>query len=608
MLRLLLATVLATWATGAGAIFAQTVSPEGTKLLRFPDLHGDEVVFTYAGDLWLAPASPLDPPGTTGTARRLTSHPGLELFAKFSPDGRWIAFTGQYDGDEQVYVVAAEGGVPRQLTFYPATGPLPARWGYDNQVLGWSPDGARVLFRSLRDSWGFSDSRLYTVGLDGRLPVVLPVPQSGGAAFADNDHIVYTPQTRDFRSWKRYEGGWAQDLYLFDLTRRTSVRLTDHARADRDPMWIDGRLYFASDREGTVNLYSLETQALETQALETQALTTPALETPALAKSGAVNRLTHSVDWDLRWPSADEARRIVYERHGELEIFDTRTGAVSPLTIRVPAEALALRSERTSVSRLIESFGLSPHGKRALFVARGDVFTAPIDEGVTRNLTRSSGAHDRAAVWSGDGRWIYFVSDLSGEDEIYRIDQSGLGAPEPLTDLAGNGQQGRLDDLALSPGGAHLAFHDQRGRLYVLEVTRLGVRDLVQVADDVAPRGIRGRLVAERRPSGLYAHRAERPALDPRLERRRLDQSSGQRSVVERLLARLGRRWRLPLLPLRPAGGATGRLLRAQLRAEPRHRGLRPRPARRRAPSVSGQKRRGGRGGEDGKAGREGSS
>src|SRR5690606_33281447 len=144
-----------------------------TRLLRFPDICGDVVVFCYAGDLWLAPA-------TGGSATRLTAHPGLELFPKFSPDGQWIAFTGQYDGDEQVYVIPTRGGEPRQLTFYPARGPLPPRWGYDNQVYGWSRDGKAVLFRSMREGWTMTDTRLYLVPIDGGAPRPLPMPVAGG--------------------------------------------------------------------------------------------------------------------------------------------------------------------------------------------------------------------------------------------------------------------------------------------------------------------------------------------------------------------------------------------------------------------------------------------
>jgi len=241
-----------------------------TKLLRFPDIHGEQVVFVYAGDLWIAPAS-------GGTAKRLTAHPGLELFPKFSPDGRWIAFTGQYDGDEQVYVIAATGGVPQQLTYYPARGPLAPRWGYDNQVYGWTRDGTAVLFRSLRDGWDLADCRLYTVPRAGGLPSALPMPVTGAGEFSpDGSNVVYSYPFRDFRTWKRYQGGWAQNLYIFDLATNQAQQITDHPRADRDPMWMGELIYFTSDRDGTLNLYSYD------------------------PGTGATAQLTRSTTWDVR--------------------------------------------------------------------------------------------------------------------------------------------------------------------------------------------------------------------------------------------------------------------------------------------------------------------
>src|SRR5664279_2485931 len=191
-----------------------------TKLLRFPAIHGDKVAFTYGGDLWTAPA-------TGGTATRLTAHPGLELFAKFSPDGQWIAFTGQYDGDEQVYVIPSVGGIPRQLTFDPAAGPLPPRGGYDHQVVGWTPDGTSVLFRAGTDADGvLSRTALYTVALSGGLPKKLPMPTAGPGSYSpDGKRIAYAPMFRDFRHWKRYQGGWAQDLYVFDLATHQQKKI-----------------------------------------------------------------------------------------------------------------------------------------------------------------------------------------------------------------------------------------------------------------------------------------------------------------------------------------------------------------------------------------------
>ena len=418
-----------------------------TKLLRFPDIHGDRVVFSYAGDLWLAPTG-------GGPATRLTAHPGLELFPRFSPDGARIAFTGQYDGDEQVYVIPAAGGVPRQLTYYPARGPLAPRWGYDNQVYDWSPDGQAVLFRSLRYSTDLSDSRLFLASADGGLPVPLPMPESGaGDLSPDGTRVVYSPLFRDFRTWKRYEGGWAQELYIFDRETHAVERVTEHRRADRDPMWIGNAIYFTSDRGGTLNLYAYDLASRET------------------------TQLTHSDTWDVRWPGDDGVGRIVYELNGELQIYSIEEGASRPVAITVPDDGLAMRPSRVTAADLIEDAELSPQGERALFVARGDVFTAPIENGPTRNLTRSSAAHDKWARWSPDGRRIAYVSDATGEDEIYLVAQDGSGEPEQLT----TGGQAMRYAPEWSPTGKHLAFGDKDGRLYVIDIE---TKVVIDVADE----------------------------------------------------------------------------------------------------------------------------
>ncbi len=418
-----------------------------TKLLRFPDIRGDRVVFTYAGDLWFAPS-------TGGTAVRLTASPGLELFAKYSPDGQWIAFTGQYDGDEQVYVIPATGGVPRQLTFYPTRGPLPPRWGYDDQVYGWTPDGKSVVFRSLRDGWDLGEGRLFTVPLAGGLPVALPMPQSGAGDLApDGRQIAYSPLFRDFRAWKRYQGGWAEDIWTFDLATHEAHDITNNPFTDRDPMWIGDRIYFASDRSGTLNLYSVRPDGSD------------------------LAQLTHSTTWDVRWPSTDHAGRIVYELDGELHVYSIRDSSDRKLDIYVPDDGLAARPRHLSVAGFIEDFALSPEGTRALFVARGDVFTAPAEHGPTRNLTHSSNAHDKAARWSPDGRKIAFISDMSGEEELYLVDQDGSGAPERLTT---DGEMMRYPPV-WSPDNRRLAFGDKAGRLWVIEIA---TKHLTEVARD----------------------------------------------------------------------------------------------------------------------------
>src|SRR6266511_1325932 len=386
LLRLFPGYILMAFAITGQPAFAQT------KLLRFPDIYGDKVVFTYGGDLWVASTS-------GGGATRLTASPGVEVFAKFSPDGKWIAFTGQYDGDEQVYVIPSSGGEPRQLTFYPARGPLTPRWGYDNQVYGWTNDGKAVLFRSL----------------------------------------------------KRYSGGQANDLFIFDLKTDDARRITDNPRADRDPMWIGNTIYFNSDRDGHFNLYAYD-----------------------VAKGSTAQLITNKV-WDVRWPSSDNEGRIVYELNGELQIFDTKSKKVTPLSITVPDDGLNRRPSRVNASNLISSFSLSPKGERALFAARGDVFTAPIEKGAPRNLTNSSNAHDKWPRWSPDASRIAFISDRTGEEEVWVVAQDGSKPAEQLT----NGGRAMRYAPEWSPDGKYIAFGDKDGKVWALTVAD---KKLVEVA------------------------------------------------------------------------------------------------------------------------------
>jgi tricorn protease len=428
-------------------LFSALLSFGQTRLLRFPDVHGDKVVFTYAGDLWTASTS-------GGTATRLTAHPGLELFAKFSPDGKWIAFTGQYDGDEQVYVIPSTGGVPRQLTFYPAEGPLPARWGYDNQVYGWTPDSKAILFRSLRDTFTTADCRLYTVPAEGGPSKVLPMPKSGAGAFSpDGQKVIYSPLFRDFRTWKRYQGGWQQDLYIYDLKTAALEPIANSPRTEREPMWIGSKIYFSSDRTGTFNIYEYD---------------------PASKK---VKALTTSTKWDTRWASAGDQGRIVYELDGELQLLDVKNGQSRKISINVPTDGLASRPALINVGGQVAEWDLSPKAERALFVAHGEIFTAPIEKGVVRNLTRSSNAHDKAPAWSPDGRKIVYISDRSGEEELWLINQDGSGPAEQLT-RGGKAMRYRPD---WSPDSKKIAFSDKDGKLYVLTVAD---KSVIEIADE----------------------------------------------------------------------------------------------------------------------------
>jgi tricorn protease len=431
-------------------VLSATVTYSQTKLLRFPDIRGDRVVFTYGGDLWTVPSS-------GGSAARLTSHPGIEVFGKFSPDGKWVAFTGQYDGDEQVYVVPTSGGDPRQLTYYPARGPLAPRWGWDNQVFGWTKDSKRIIFRSLRDSWSLPIARLYSVSVDGGPATAFPMPTAGsGDLSPNNDEIVYSPQSRDFRSEKRYGGGQANQLFIFNLGSNAAKRITEGPRATRDAMWIGDTIFFNSDRDGHFNLYAYN------------------------VPNGRTTQVTTSRLWDVRWPSSDNEGQIVYEMNGELVVMDARSKKSTPISINVPDEGNWSRPSRVSAANLIESVGLSPKGERALFAARGDIFTAPIEKGPTRNLTDSSGAHDKWPSWSPDGSQIAFISDKSGEEEIYLMPQDGSKPAEQIT----TGGSAMRYQPEWAPDGKRLAFSDKDGKLYVLT---LADRKIVQVTD--TPRG-----------------------------------------------------------------------------------------------------------------------
>ncbi len=417
-------------------VFALAVSAAAqTKLLRFPDVHGDRVVFSYGGDLWTAS-------DRGGTATRLTAHPGVETYPKFSPDGRWIAFTGQYDGDEQVYVMPSTGGEPRQLTYYPSRGPLAPRWGFDNQVYGWTKDN-RIFFRGLRESWALPIARLYAVSPEGGPVEPLPMPEAGSGDFSpDGTKMVYSPQSRDFRPEKRYAGGQANTLYIFDLATSDAIKISDNPRANRDAMWIGDTIYYVSDKDGKFNLYSYSTGNRRT------------------------TQVTQNRDWDIRWPSSDNSSRIVYERDGELEIFDIGSGRATRLSINLPDDGVHKRRRQVSVSNLISSFSLSPKGERALFAARGDIFTTPVERGSVRNLTMSSNAHDKLPTWSPDGRTIAFVSDRTGEEEVWTISHDGTSTPVQLT----TGSSAQKYALDWSSDGTKLLFSDSNARLLSLDV------------------------------------------------------------------------------------------------------------------------------------------
>ncbi len=439
-------------------ILASTLAPaamaEEARLLRFADIHGDQVAFVQAGDIWL---------GSTagGLAHRLTSDEGMELFPKFSPDGRWIAYSAEYSGSRQIHVIGVDGGPPRQLTFYNDVGPMPPRGGFDYRVLDWTPDGSKILFRANRLPWGVRMGRPYLVPFEGGMEEPLAVPEGGGGMLSpDGKRLVYTPIDREWRTWKRHGGGRAQDVWIYDLESDTAQQITDWTGTDNQPVWVGDTIYFASDREGgRLNLWAFDTA------------------------TGDSRQVTFHEEYDVLWPSAGPAA-VVYENGGWLYRYDPATSETARIPLEITGDAPWARSEFRAVSDFVDDAGISPSGKRAVFSARGDLFTVPAENGLTRNLTRTQGVREMDGTWSPDGRWIAYLSDATGEYEIWLREQDGTGDARQIT----TGGDAWKFQPVWSPDGSKLAWGDRHQRLLyadvesgdVVEVDSSGTGDLNQ--------------------------------------------------------------------------------------------------------------------------------
>ncbi len=401
-------------------------APEETRLMRQPDISKDSVVFVYAEDLWIVPRA-------GGEARRLTSHPGDEQFPKFSPDGKWIAFTGEYDGNADVYVIPAEGGEPRRLTYHPA----------NDMVLGWTADSKKVLFRSSRASAPNATTKLFLVPVEGGLEEMLPVPRASLTSFSpDGEKIAYNPTSQEFRTWKRYRGGWNNYIGIYDLKRNTYEEMPRSGTLDQFPMWRGNAIYFISDRDGTMNLYRWDLGNKQTK------------------------KLTNYTEYDIKWPSAG-SDAIVYENGGLLYSYDLAKGKVTHIPVTVASDLTTARAEIKNVASSIRSFELSPTGVRALVEARGDIFTIPAEHGSIRNLTDTPGTHEQNAVWSPDGKWVAYLSDRSGEFELYTRPQKGGDEVRITSD----GECYRYGPK-WSPDSQKLAYWDKKQRLYYVDIEK----------------------------------------------------------------------------------------------------------------------------------------
>lgn len=428
MTRALLRSLFVMVVLLAAGVVASAETSRAT-LYQSPTISRTQVVFVYAGDLWIVGRE-------GGTARRLTTGVGVERSPVFSPDGAWIAFTGEYDGNADVYVVAAAGGVPRRLTYHPG----------DDEVAGWTNDGKQVLFASGRSSTS-NYARLFTMPLDGGLPTEIPLPMASEGSFSpDGAYIAYQPLTQWQPDWKRYNGGQTARIWIARLSDSTVEKLPRENSNDRNPMWIGDKIYFLSNRDGAVTLYAYDT------------------------KTKTVARLVKNDGLDIKSAGAC-SDAIAYEQFGTLYVYDIASGRSRKLDITVEGDFQGVRARFEKVGNRISSASISPTGARAVFEARGEILTVPAKKGDPRNLTSTPGVMERDPSWSPDGRWIAYFSDESGEYALHLRDQMGEGETKKI-DL---GKPSSFYYAPVwSPDSKRIAYSDRRLQLWYVDVEKGG--------------------------------------------------------------------------------------------------------------------------------------
>lgn len=419
----------------ASALLAPSIqAEESTRLLRFADIHKDKVTFVYSGDIYIADIN-------SGQSTRLTSHVGFETFPKFSRAGDKIAFSAEFNGSRQVYTMNLDGSDVKQITYYNDVGQMPPRGGYDYRVMDWSADDKNVLVRGNRLPWGVRMGRPYLVPVDGGLAQPMAVPETGGGMLSpDGKKYVYTPIDREFRTWKRYRGGRAQDIWIYDLEKNTSEQLTTNHATDNQPVWVGDNIYFLSDRDYTLNLFQYQ-------------------------KGGEPKKLTDHKDHDSLWASAGPDS-LVYENDGFLWRYTPESGKSEKLNIKIKGHAQDLMPQFKNVSAQIESMAISKDGNRALIGARGEIFTVPAKQGEVRNISNSAAEREISVSWSPDGKQVAYLSDKTGEYEIYIRAQDGLSEPKQITS---DGHIWRFAPV-WSPDNKKLAFSDKNQTLWVVDI------------------------------------------------------------------------------------------------------------------------------------------
>lgn len=460
---LFLLLVEAPWAVEAVTTTGQKAAEPAARqaaLARFPTLNGDRIVFVAHDNLWSVARA-------GGAATRLTADAGSDLMPRYSPDGKWIAFTGEYEQNRDVYVIPAAGGVARRLTFESdVVDDAPMRWGPNNLVLGWTPDSRSVLFLSRRESWNSWFGRIYSVPLEGGRPQALPLDRGGLLSWAPDGHrIAFNRIFRNFRTWKRYDGGLAQDIDIYDFDTRELTHVTDWPGTETAPMWYRQTIYFLADRGESrrANIWAYDTG------------------------TRAFRQVTHFTDFDIDFPSLGsrqgEAAGIVFQKGGKLFVLDLPDESLHEIPVQIPDDGTRTGASWVMAGNLVrakdmaggDDFDLAPNGKRAVFSARGDLFTVPAEFGNTRNLTATPGADEDHPAWSHDGRWIAYTTDAGGEQQIAVRPAEG-GAERVLTSFPA----GYRFAPVWSPADDRIAFSDSDHRLWIVDVAGGAPREVAQ--------------------------------------------------------------------------------------------------------------------------------
>ncbi len=427
----------------------QDVPPNAT-MLRYPDISQNRIVFTYANGLWS-----VDKNG--GIAQPVADPPGVETFARFSPDGKSVAFLGNYEGNRDIYVTPIEGGIPKRVTYHPA-GEIPADWMNDGRLL-FSAQGMGTYPRA---------PQIYAVSADGGLPTEFPTPYGANPAVsADGKLLAYTPHSTDMRTWKRYRGGMATDIWVYDLTANTAKRVTQWEGTDTIPMWHGDMLYYLSDAgpEHRLNIWSCD------------------------ATGSRRSQITHFTDFDIKWPSMGpddgSTGEIVFQNGSKLMVLNLGTRESRTVEVEIPGARAKLRPQTIDASAFIESWDVSPTGKRALVSARGDIWTLPAENGIPRALTHTSGIAEREPTWSPDGKSIAFFDDSTANGyELFILAADGTGTKRQLTKTDGAFKS----DLNWSPDSKKITYAGKANSIFLVDATS-GDEKLVdrEEWDDSAP-------------------------------------------------------------------------------------------------------------------------